>query len=191
MKKILTIFIALTFFTNLNTSFATEVLAPVVNLILEDDYSVGLTDRSNIQCSLTLDSISPDIGAFIPEDGTYTATYSYVISQRPLDVEVAVRASVKGNSSSFKPVGPFEGQAVVSFNEGSESISGQVQLSSINNGAGGELFLDTLDASCKLSTLWDEDDDANEPGVTDIGNLIIFGIGTGAIEDTVDWTFGT
>ena len=79
-----------------NNAQTSSSLVPVVSLLLNEP----LTDRSNIQCALELLSISPTAGSTIPVGGSYSATYSYQLSQRPLDVEVQISASVLESPAS-------------------------------------------------------------------------------------------
>lgn len=168
---------------------AAKEITPIISLLLQDDNSSPrLTDRSNIQCNLTLDSFSPNVGENIAFGSIYTASYSYEISQRPIDVEVRIIANALSNGgTSGVIVGPIGGELVVNIDDRSESMTGQIQLSSENTGVNGAMTLETLSAQCIFFTNFDEEDALNNPGPP-IGTRIQF-VTPGVIVNTqtVNW----
>ena len=170
-------------------SFASSNVTPVVTLLLQEGSEAELTDRSNIECSLTLDSFSPSVGESIPVGSNFTATYTYQVSQRPLDVEVAIFATA-GSDASGVVLGPSEGEILVGIGEGSESLQGQVELSSSNTGVNGNQLLESLSATCVFFTIFDEIDEANNPG-PEIGSRIQFTTADVIPStETVNWFLG-
>ena len=186
MKYLLMIFVSAFSFTSLTAVVTAEDITPVIGLLLQDETSAPLTDRSNVQCRLTLDSFSPNVGEDIPVNTEFTATYTYVISQRPLDVEVRISANVFTGSSGVV-LGPVGGQLLVAIDDGEEAMTGQIQLSSTNTGVNQAQLLEELRASCLLYTIYDAEDEMNNPG-PGIGSRVQFSTpGVEPVTQTVNW----
>lgn len=177
----------------LNAQSNTTII-PTISLLLNDD-APSLTDRSNVQCSLTLESFSPEVGSDIPVSSEFSATYSYEISQRPLDVEVQILAfllgSPEGESASGITLSSSPDNILVNINEGDETISDQITLTSINTGVNGMQELQDLTATCSFFTIFDEEDEQNNPGPS-LGSRIQFSTqGISGSTQRVDWFLGT
>jgi len=189
MKYLLISLTVITALVNCSAVHATGVV-PVVNLILLGDEP--LTDRSNITCDLELASLSHPVGATIPPNTEYSATYNYKITQRPIDVEVRITSGLLNQVSPVQASGITFGkndEPVLNIGEGLETESGQITFSNLDIGSGNSY--ETIRTFCSFFTIYDEEDAAMSSSPSDFSIGTRFGFTRPNVSPNiipVDWT---
>lgn len=174
-------------FSTIAIAQSTETLAPVVNLLLNEQGSL-----TEFTCEFSISDVFPAPGSTIAENESVSANFNYTLNNRPEGIIVEVRPNI---ITSLEDLDNFQSTSALSLNpilttladnESTESdISGTIQIERTNDGNNIGLTGRTFNDLVVFITLSRQDPDSEATVI----------IGSGAfncenrVSETVNWFF--